>query len=178
MQDNPYLPPQVTVATDAGQAVLAPRWRRLVAIIIDTLLVTALWVGAGELITRTTGITLEAVSSSDTELWPGLLPLLAETGEPLDFAVGFAAFVLLQGGLLWWRQQTIGKVLLGIRIADMQGRPAGFVRILLLRELPGWLFPLIPYGSVWALLNPLLIFGPQRRCGHDWIAGTQVLMVR
>lgn len=178
MEANPYLPPQVAVAKDeAGEVVLAPRWRRLVAIIIDTLLVTLLWIGAGELITRTTGITLEAVSSSDTELWPGLLPILAETGEPLDFAVGFAMFLLLQGGLLWWRQQTIGKVLLGIRIADSQGRPAGFVRILV-RELPGWLLPLIPYGTVCVLLNPLLIFGRQHRCGHDWLAGTQVLMVR
>ena len=77
------------------------------------------------------------------------------------------------------RAQTIGKMLLQIRIVDMQGVRGSFARIVLLRELPGWIANVTTgTGLIYALVDVLLIFRRSRRCMHDLIAGTQVVMAR
>jgi uncharacterized RDD family membrane protein YckC len=94
-------------------------------------------------------------------------------------AVGFLGFVLIHGYLLKKKGQTIGKMILGIRIVDSRGEVPDFFMLLAKRYLPISLAALIPgIGSYVSLVDCLFIFRSDRRCIHDLIAGTRVVMVR
>ncbi|MGC4118290.1 MAG: RDD family protein [Myxococcales bacterium] len=78
------------------------------------------------------------------------------------------------------RGQTLGKRVLGLVVVDTYDRPAGFVRALLLRS---WVFGILvglvqgwtgPVGSLIPLLDVLFIFLGDKRCLHDYVAGTRV----
>lgn len=115
----------------------------------------------------------------------GLLQRLRE-GQPMSggervlfFIFGFAVFFVINGYFLARRGQTVGKMLVGTRIvsyAEGQLLPPG--RLFGLRYLPIAVVAQIPYfgGLLW-LMDVLLIFGPETRCGHDLIAGTKVVNV-
>ncbi len=72
--------------------------------------------------------------------------------------------------------QTIGKKIVGIRIAEMDASTkAGFMRIVFLRSLVGrGLLGLVP---LYGLVDALFIFNEDRRCLHDKIGGTHVIKV-
>jgi uncharacterized RDD family membrane protein YckC len=71
--------------------------------------------------------------------------------------------------------QTIGKKLARTRIVSYQdGRNLGFVGNVLLRSLLPFLIASI-IGGCFTLIDILLIFGAERRCLHDLIAGTTVV---
>lgn len=176
--ENPYRAPAAEMVEEAQVPfVPATRGRRLAAFMLDTLVVTALWMLATEVIAVATGYRPPEQASSG-DLARDLLDALRMSPSVLDYGVGFAVWLLLQGGLLYRRQQTLGKLLMGIRIVSADAAPAGFLRIVLARELPLWLVPLVPYGLILVMLDPFAIFGRQRRCLHDWVAGTQVAMAR
>lgn len=91
---------------------------------------------------------------------------------------GFLVFALTHGWLLATRGQTIGKVLLRIRIARPDGSQASLGRVLGLRYGIGSLLTVIPaLGQIWGLLDAVFIFRASRRCLHDQIADTVVLKV-
>ncbi|BFM13500.1 hypothetical protein R50072_36530 [Simiduia litorea] len=92
------------------------------------------------------------------------------------FAYGFVVIMLLHGQLLYHSGQTVGKYFMSIRIENLNGTKANFKKIVLLRILPMALIMQIPgFGSfIAAFINPLMIFGKERRCLHDHIAGTNV----
>jgi uncharacterized RDD family membrane protein YckC len=108
---------------------------------------------------------------------------------PDDFEVGRTAsgFLVLGAGLLvafivqtWLlttRGQSVGKRLLHIRIVRYHdGARPGFVHAVLLRSWLINVIGLIPtVGSVFPLFDVGFIFGPERRCLHDLIAGTKVV---
>lgn len=106
--------------------------------------------------------------------------------------VGLGAVVLFGAMLVLWivqvvllttRGQTIGKIILGIRIVQLDGSRAGFVRAWLLREFVPALIGLIPVAGpfflrpVFTLVDWGFIFRNDRRCVHDYIAGTKVIKV-
>jgi uncharacterized RDD family membrane protein YckC len=68
---------------------------------------------------------------------------------------------------------------MGIRIENLDGTQATFSTILLKRMLPIQVVGIIPsVGSIIAgLVNPLFIFGKDKRCLHDYIAKTKVCYV-
>jgi uncharacterized RDD family membrane protein YckC len=166
---------------------LAPRTLRALAAFVDWLLLSifpalgllgALSWGAGTL--------SRALSSGDLRLTSGLgggsdrAALLLVAGSAIATLLG----VLYQWFGLAVRGQTLGKRLFGIQIVDDCGAPAGFFRALLLRV---WVFGILAaivqlllqraggwIGLGLALANVLPIFGPRRRCLHDYLAGTQV----
>jgi uncharacterized RDD family membrane protein YckC len=95
----------------------------------------------------------------------------------------------LNGYLLTTRGQTIGKLLTKIQIVDVQsGDLLPFLRVYVYRYL--WTLPLllvvilIPgpaddlLVNVVYLIDALLIFGSDRRCLHDYIAGSKVVIYR
>ena len=70
-------------------------------------------------------------------------------------------------------------LMLKIKIVDLQGRKPSFGRLAGLRYLPMQLVNMIPFvGGLIALVNVLMIFRSDRRCGHDLIAGTRVVNAR
>ncbi|MFS8069935.1 MAG: RDD family protein [Byssovorax sp.] len=73
--------------------------------------------------------------------------------------------------------QTLAKRWMGIKVVKMDGSPCGFVHGVLLREFILSGLSLIPYiGTMIGLADAVMIFGDQRRCMHDHIAGTKVVL--
>ena len=97
----------------------------------------------------------------------------------LSTALGFVFFIAVHGYWLKKNGQTIGKKILGIRIADLEGNVPRFGRLVALRYLPISLVTLIPgLGQLLPLVDVLFIFRSDRRCVHDLIAGTKVLRAK
>lgn len=162
---NPYGSPEAVVA-DLDQTNLAGRGERLGAAIIDTIILLVILIP----IMVVGGYWQVAMASG------GQVPL----ATTLMWAViGFAVFVAVQFHPLNATGQTWGKRLLGIRIVDMDGAKPPVGRLIGLRYLPVQAVSNVPVvGVVLALVDVLLIFRGDRRCGHDLIAGTQVVKGR
>ncbi|PAW65133.1 MAG: hypothetical protein B9S34_11435 [Opitutia bacterium Tous-C1TDCM] len=116
----------------------------------------------------------------------------AARGEQPDFnEIGGASVVLgaLAAGAGWFvqfviqvwmistRGQSIGKRLLGIRIVKFADHSnPGFLHGWFLRNFVRGVIQMVPYiGFFFALVDLAFIFGEQRRCLHDLIAGTKVV---
>jgi uncharacterized RDD family membrane protein YckC len=171
LPDEPYLAPRADLAPPPLQTDLADRWARLGAALIDGAVMLVIMVplmfmgGYWE-------VAFEAGRSGGF----GLMPL----GTTLLWAaIGFVLFVLVQGYPLHATAQTWGKKLLSIRIVDLQGRQPSLVDLLLKRYLPTHAIANIPcLGSIYVLVDVLMIFRDDRRCLHDLIAGTRVVVSR
>ncbi|HEY0922211.1 RDD family protein [Rheinheimera pacifica] len=89
---------------------------------------------------------------------------------------GLAVYLLLHGYLLHKYGQTIGKAEFGMRIETLDGKQATLSHVMLWRHLPTLLLSYVPaIGQLLAgLVNPLFIFGKNKRCLHDYIAKTRV----
>jgi uncharacterized RDD family membrane protein YckC len=98
------------------------------------------------------------------------------------------AAMSVQWGLIAWRGQTVGKVLVRTRIALANGANPGFVRGVALRAWPLLFIQSLPpmTGSVPGLRlivslaflgDALLLLRADRRCAHDHVAGTFVVDV-
>jgi uncharacterized RDD family membrane protein YckC len=91
--------------------------------------------------------------------------------------IAFAVFALMQGYFLSKSGQTIGKKVVGTRIVDMEGNPPTLGRLLGFRYAAVYLVNMIPVvGGLLSLLDAVFIFRSDRRCLHDLIAGTQVVL--
>jgi len=82
--------------------------------------------------------------------------------------------------LLSTQGQTVGKKMLGIRIVgNDDDSQAGFVRAVLLRvfvnALRVFVNALLGFIPFYGLIDLCFIFGQERRCLHDLIAGTRVI---
>ena len=93
--------------------------------------------------------------------------------------LGLASYVLLNLWLLWTRAQTVGKAATGITIVDAKtGERAPIWRLF----LRGLFFPmlylivLVPYIALIPVVDQALIFRKDRRCVHDWICRTAVVV--
>lgn len=125
------------------------------------------------------GVVLQAMSTGKP---PG--PEAMPKGPQLSLLLGCLGALLLLAVVQCWglavRGQTIGKRLIGIQIVDMDDRPAGFLRALLLRTFVfGALLGLVqgwtgPVGVLLPLLDVLPVLLGDRRCLHDYVAGTRV----
>ncbi len=168
-QPNPYASPTSLViepeSTAPGQ--LAGRGVRLGAAILDSLLLMVVilplqWFGGYISAAAAAG------QSGHTVPW---------TLQALWGCIGFVLFVAVQGWPLHDNGQTWGKRALSIRIVDLAGEKPPLWRLLALRYLPLQVVVLIPVvGLLIAFVNPLLIFRADRRCLHDLIAGTRVVI--
>ena len=103
-------------------------------------------------------------------------------GNPLPriVALGFLSYLIVNGVLLWWRSQTVGKALLGLVVVNAgTSTPAAWWRLLV--RTP---FFIALYGlflvelGIPALVDQLFIFGKKRRCLHDLICATDVVRRR
>ena len=97
-------------------------------------------------------------------------PALATVGLLLLGIVG----VPYQVVLLRREGQTVGKLLLRIRIVDEETDVKGTVfSNIVLRYFVNWLLTLIP---PYVLIDHVFIFAKNRRCVHDYLAGTKVVL--
>lgn len=145
---------------------LASRGSRLVAVIIDGII----------------AVPILFVIAKMTGFWDQVIPRLA-SGTPLNFeeiiiifCVGQCLFLALNGYFLSKHGQTIGKRIIGIKIVGIQRENLGLMKIYFLRYLITSIISQIPMiRSFFNLINILFIFGKERRCLHDRIAGTVVV---
>lgn len=90
--------------------------------------------------------------------------------EPITNAISFLYSLLIP---VFWSGYTIGKKLLGVRIAKVNGAPVG-VGTMLLRVLVGGLVYVITFG-IGALVSAIMVgVRADKRSIHDFIAGTYV----
>ncbi|TWX57669.1 RDD family protein [Colwellia hornerae] len=91
-------------------------------------------------------------------------------------AYGLIAGLVLHGYLLYHYGQTIGKNFMSIRIENLDDSKASLTTIYLKRMIPMQLLSLVPFGGqiISGLVNPLFIFGKEKRCLHDYVAKTKV----
>jgi uncharacterized RDD family membrane protein YckC len=160
---NPYQAPEAPVAgvlftaQSDDETILAARSARLVAAILDGVI----YIGPFFL--------LFALMAADPEM-------NEEVGEFLRFGWLVTAFIL---NLYFLARdgQTMGKKGLKIRIVRVDGGQATLGRIFALRMLvPGLLRAVPLLGGFFILLDALFIFGPERRCIHDYFADTKVVV--
>jgi uncharacterized RDD family membrane protein YckC len=93
-------------------------------------------------------------------------------------ALAIVAFVLVAAINLWLlarHRASIGKRVLGIRMARSDGSEAGLARLVFLRGLARCIVTSIPYLNLLIVVDLLFIFGKRRRCLHDYIADTIVV---
>ncbi|HEX7637121.1 MAG TPA: RDD family protein [Burkholderiaceae bacterium] len=166
---NPYAPPraQVTDTHDpADGLVLAGRGQRFVAVLLDGIIISLIiW-------------PLYFVFGGASSLFePGTAanPFSMMSHMFLAMMPGYLIAAAIQGWALHAWGGTLGKKLMGLRIVRADGSRAGFVRLFFLRggvaNVPAFI-PLL--GSLWALIDMLLIFRESRQCLHDTIADTIV----
>jgi len=140
---------------------LASRWSRLWAALIDAGLAIA--------------ITLPLMS------YLGVWKAASQGTLPLDVIIklaiiGWLMFLVMHGYLLKKYGQTIGKKLLGISIVTLDGEKPEFWPLILKRYLPLGLVSYTPVvGRFLPTIDALFIFGKDKRCVHDFIAGTMVV---
>ena len=158
-------------AGDEGD-VLAGRFTRFCAVFVDGILI---WVVMGPLMYLTGYFDVLAGGAQPT---PALQLVMS--------LAGIVSYLAVHGWLLAKKGQTIGKKLAGIQIVDYQtGRLLPMRRVYVYRYL--WYLPLtllcifIPGTTDDQLINvvyfidAVLIFGSERRCLHDYIAGSKVV---
>jgi uncharacterized RDD family membrane protein YckC len=173
METNPYAAPGAVV-DDAPvfdgndlEARKASRWQRLGAALLDGLsfcicLAPVFIQAYSAYVARAHGQTLQPPIASQYAMLVGVL------------ALGLVIFNLV---LLHRNGQTIGKRLLSIKIVRTDGSPVTLLRIIFMRWLPIGILGRIPLiGPLIALANVLFIFGNEKRCIHDYIADTIVIV--
>jgi uncharacterized RDD family membrane protein YckC len=162
---NRFAPPAAhveDVAEPVASGELAGRWSRLGATLIDGILA---------------GIVFWCVSlftpfnAFRPALQNGLVVAMVENA-----LAGFVVVLVLHGYLLQTRGQTIGKLLLHVRIVRSDGSRATLARLAGLRYFVNSALTLIPWvGWFYALIDVLMIFRQSHKCLHDDIADTIVV---
>lgn len=165
---NPYQAPTAQLQTDDIEQ-LAERGTRLGAVLIDGLIglvviIPLMWLGG---------------------YWSAVMEA-AQRGEQVGFGlqalwmlIGMLVFSAVHAWPLHVGGQTWGKRLLGIRIVTLDGRPVTALRAILLRYFPLQIVGGIPCLGALAVLGSIgMIFRQDRRCGHDFVAGTRVVRAR
>lgn len=162
---NPYAAPAAGVvdARDDEAVVKSSRGARLGAVLLD-----GVFVAVPAMVLAVLVPALSRGSGGGMSAGAGVLLVL--------FVLGLIAFAVVQVVLLHRHGQTVGKRLVGVRIVRTDGSRAGLGRILLLRSFVPGLIGAIPLvGPFFGLLDPLFIFGQEKRCLHDLIADTIVV---
>ncbi len=80
---------------------------------------------------------------------------------------------IIQWNLIATRGQTLGKLVVCIRMITMDGRLPGFLHGVVLRN---WVRALLgAFVPLFGLIDVLFIFSDSKRCIHDYLAGTRVV---
>jgi uncharacterized RDD family membrane protein YckC len=159
---NPYAPPTTDVdfgvlAPGSGEdAPLASRGSRLAASMIDGMMYMV----------------------GGTPFWMGVQgPLSISMPLMVAGALLYLGVLGLQSYRIATRGQTLAKQWLGIKIVKVDGSSVGFWDGVVLRTwvlIPVAFIPFI--GGLFGFVDALAIFGHERRCIHDRIAKTRVVV--
>ena len=161
--ENPYAPPSADVEVESAlESELAGRWARLGGAMIDGIILLV----AVFAVIIPTGYWERAMADELTMM-----------DNATMFVLYMAFYLLINGYTLATRGQSVGKIVARTRIVSYtDGRLLPLWKIFVVRYLSVSLLGAIPViGFILTLVNILLIFGNEKRCGHDYIAGTRVV---
>ena len=165
VSDNPYQSPTAAPAPihrplQSSHAMLASRSTRFFGALLDGILMLAGGIPGGILFFAT----------MDNEAEPSVVGMLA-------MGAGVIAVAIVNWVMIAQRGQSLAKRILGMRIIVRDtGESPGFLRGVLLRI---WVPAAINQAcNLFSLVDALWIFGDERRCLHDLIAGTIVIDVK
>ena len=148
---------------DGTGPALASRWKRLFASLIDGFISLVIFVPLFLYL----GIWEAMKRGEDSPYSHTLIVGIA----------GIIGFLFFQGYLLKKSGQTIGKLLTNIYIVDLNNNVPEFSKLIALRYLPMWVLAFVPViTSILPLVDSLFIFRKDRRCIHDLLAGTKVIV--
>jgi uncharacterized RDD family membrane protein YckC len=163
---NPYAPPASDVQDiydPTAPQELADRGTRLAAMVIDSLIIGAMWYGPflialiiNATISGTTGENVNALMMLGTALG----------------AAGFGVWAWLTIKYVNANGQSIAKRMLNIKVVRSDGSKASLGRIFWLRNVVNALLAVIPF---YGIIDALFIFGETRQCLHDKLADTIVV---
>ena len=163
------------MASEEPATELASPGVRLVAWLIDVMIYFAITVVA-----LIIGIAIAGVGFSDlTNLDAGFFLGAVAVVVVLTLLALLVMFIV-QMVLLATRGQTIGKIIMKIKIVDAQtGQHPGWARLILLRTIVNSIIisvlNVLPgAGGAYFLVDSLFIFRADHRTIHDFIAGTRV----
>lgn len=162
---DPYQTPVADIEVQQAPAAggLASRWQRLGGAMIDGLIGFAV------------GLPVMLMLGIFEYTGKGIAPPFQLS--LISAIIGFTTFSLIHGYFLKKFGQTIGKKALGIRIVGIDDAQLSLPMILFKRYLPITAISLIPVlGGLLALVDILFIFGSEKRCLHDYIAGSKVVV--
>lgn len=164
---DPYAPPSVQVAAPVyavgPQAELAGRGTRLGAQILNGLTVIP---GAG----------LGGAGFAQMDQGTGQMPPLGMVCIALG-VVYLIALLVINLRLLARQGQSLGKMWAKVRIVRTDGSPVSLARLIGLRYIINAVIGALPFvGSFYSLADILFIFRQDRRCIHDLIADTKVVV--
>jgi uncharacterized RDD family membrane protein YckC len=172
---NNYAPPQSLVADISSSDVpfeKATRLSRLGAVLLDGLIFTIPFIPS-----YATAVSVIARTRPKPYNYFAFWSAMAGSGMFFYLALLInAALVVVTIVLVYKNAQTIGKKLVGIKVARTDGSRASLARIFWLRYLLNSVILYVPFfGSLYFLVDSCMIFGEQRRCCHDYIADTIVI---
>jgi uncharacterized RDD family membrane protein YckC len=172
---NNYAPPQSVVADISSRDVpfeKATRLSRLGAVLLDGLIFGIPFVPSY-------AMTISVMAHTRPSPYNYLAIWSTMAGSGLWFYAASLidlVLIVITTVLVYRNAQTIGKKLVGIKVARTDGSRASLARIFWLRYLLNTLIMYVPFlGGLYALVDACMIFGEQRRCCHDYIADTIVI---
>lgn len=180
MSENPYLSPQTPLQNLTSQEApshveLASRWARLGASLLDAIIMMVIFMPIVFVVIMF-GFTDNGEPSS---AFIDSLSAFSSSviGNVLMSVMGIVIYIAINGYLLSKYGQSVGKKILGIRVVDYQTQQLlSFGRVVGLRYVLITVLTQIPLvGGLFGLVNVLFIFGSEKRCIHDLIAGSSVI---
>ena len=159
---------QTTTKIEITEDILATRGSRFSAYIIDELIFLAIFM----LSFYVTGSTV-AIVQLILMIFVGPIAFILNVAAAYIIFLGVNCYFLNKTG------QTIGKKVMRIYIADLNGRKAQLAPILGMRMALMFLLTMIPFvGWIIGLANICFIFKEDRRMLHDLLASTVVLQCK
>ncbi len=173
----PVLPVAAVAAPQPEAMVSAPvsLWLRLPAALVDGLLKILCF------LPTTIPVTRVLLQQAMTGQQRSFAEVAASTREVLNASLDkslplLAVLLLIQLTLLTLRGQSVGKLLIGLRIVRLDGSAPGFVHAFVLRSCAPFLLEQVPlFGLIFWVVDTCFVFRADRRCVHDLIAGTVVV---
>jgi uncharacterized RDD family membrane protein YckC len=164
MDNDIYTAPQAELVDPSSENnALASRWKRLWASMLDGLIMSTVTMPVMYFTGGFDGISKGIEPSFEYSL--------------MIAGLGIAIFIIINIKLLVNNGQTIGKKVLGIKIVDLEGNLPGLKKHLFKRYAVYFLPGQVPFGGpIFSMINILFIFGKEKRCIHDLVAETKVIM--
>jgi len=170
----PFVAAAIKASVEAPALPMAGLPRRLAAAVIDGFLQWLCWMPASIAASAIISSRMADHEAFSLELFRNAIA--DSIGKSLPFLIFLA---VIQTTLLCRRSQSVGKLLLGLRIVKVRdGTPGGPLRAYLLR---GLLTLILEWGTgigvFYMMFDSFFIFREDQRCLHDLIAGTKVVRI-